>query len=99
MKRTMIMAAAAAALFALSAPAPAQASIANPGLNQVAPANVLVQDAQYRRDRRYRRYYRQRAPRCWRQRVRIRVSRYRFVWKTVRRCEGQYRPGYRRRYR
>lgn len=98
MKRTMILAAAAAALFALSAPGPARAGFANPGLNQIAPANPLVQETHYRRYRhshRYRGYrygYRgHRYRHCYNERVRIRVPGGRLVFRTHRRCGWRYR--------
>ncbi len=93
MKRTIIMAAAAAALFALSAPAPAQASMANPGLSAaLGSASPLAQNAQFqvyigsdgRQHRRYRRYH-QRYRHCWNHRYRVRYGHH-WVWRTVRRC-------------
>jgi hypothetical protein len=82
MKRTMIMAAAAAALFALSAQAPAQASMANPGLSSA--ASPLVQDVQYRYDRRDHRSWRhhRRSRHCWT----VRVRTWGHHWRYVRRC-------------
>ena len=70
MKRTMIMAAAVVALIALSAPAPAQANMANPALGSL--ALPLAQNAQFQvyigDDRRYHRRYRRHHDRyrhCW----------------------------------
>ena len=92
MKRTMILATAVAALFALSAPGPAQASIANPGLGALTAP--LVQDAQFqvyigpdgrRHHRRYGRHQSRRYRHCWNHRYRVR-SHYGWRWRTVRRC-------------
>jgi hypothetical protein len=89
MLRATVCAAVAAACLAFAVPAPAQARMANPVLNEIAPANVLVQDVQYRRDRR--RYNRNRYRHCWNQRIRVRVGSYRYVWRVVRRCDWRYR--------
>lgn len=88
MIRAIVCAAVAAACLAFAVPAPAQARMANPGLNEIAPAQMLVQEAQYRRDRRYRRH---RYRHCWNQRVRVRVGYHRYVWRVVRRCDWRYR--------
>lgn len=90
MIRAIVCAAVAAACLTFAAPA--QARMANPGLNEIAPANVLVQDVQYRRDRhRDRRYNRHRYRHCWNHRVRVRVGYHRHVWRIVRRCDWRYR--------
>lgn len=92
MIRATVCAAIAAACLAFAVPAPAQASMVNPGLNSIAPAHVLVQDVQYRRDRRrIRRNVRQRYRHCWNHRVRVRVAPHRYIWRTVRRCDWRYR--------
>jgi hypothetical protein len=82
MKRAMIMAAAVAGLFALSAPAPALANMANPGMSSA--ASPLAQDVQYRRhyDRRYHRSYRRHYRHCWT----VRVRTWGHHWRYVRRC-------------
>ena len=87
MKRTMII---AAALFALSAPAPAHANMANPALGS--SALPLVQNAQlhvYLGDRRYRRHH-YRYRHCWNHSYRVRYHHH-WVWRTVRRCSWRYR--------
>lgn len=99
MTRTLILAAAAAFIVALSAPGPAQARMANPGLNSATP--TVTQEAQYYNRhynrRHHRRAYRHRAYRsygyyprryrsCWNERVRIRTPAGYFVWRTHRRC-------------
>jgi hypothetical protein len=92
MKRTMIMAAAVAALFALSAPA--QAGFANPGLGALTAAPV--QSVQFQiyigpdGRRHHRRYHRSRYRHCWNHRYRVRYH-HRWVWRTVRRCDWRYR--------
>jgi hypothetical protein len=94
MIRSLILAAAAASLFAFTSAAPAQARMANPGLNQIAPANILTQDVQYRRDRyrHHRRWHhRHRYRHCYNQRVRVRVAGGYFVWRTHRRCGWRWR--------
>lgn len=55
MIRTTIFAAAAAALFALAAPGPAQAAKANPGLGATMPS--ATETVQYYGHRRHRGYY------------------------------------------
>jgi len=95
MIRTAIVAAVAAAAFALAVPAPAEARVANPGLSSAAPS--AVQEAQYYHRRHHRRYYSHRPYRsygyyprrhrsCWNERVRVRVPGGYFVWRTHRRC-------------
>ena len=85
MIRVLIGAAAAAACIALTAPVPAQARMANPGLNSDVPG--VAQDVHYRRYRHSHRYYHPRRHRsCWNQRVRVRVAGGYFVWRTHRRC-------------
>lgn len=103
MFRSVVLAAAAATVFALSAPAPAQARMYNPVLNEIAPANPLVQETHYRRYRHsHRSRYRSRGQRyrhCYNQRVRVRVPGGRLVFRTRRHCEWRYHPRYRGRYR
>lgn len=89
---------AAAAVFAaflyVSAPAPAQASVAlsAAGLTNVEITDVSAQRRYYRGGRyhyRGRPYYRgpRYAPRrCWNQRVRVVTPSGRVIWRTVRRC-------------
>lgn len=96
MIRTTVLAAAAAALFALISPGPAQATIANPALSSAVP--TAAEHVQYyygpRRHRGYRSYrphrsygyYPRRHRHCWNQRVRVRVAGGYFVWRTHRRC-------------
>lgn len=61
MIRTAIFAAAAAALFAVTAPAPAQASMANPALGATMPtATETVQYYGHRRHRGYSRHHHRR---------------------------------------
>lgn len=90
MIRVFIGTAVAAVLIAFTAPGPAQARMANPGLSAEVPN--LTQDVQYRRHRGYYRHrgYRHRSYRrsrhCWNQRVRVRVPGGYFVWRTHRRC-------------
>ncbi len=96
MIRTMIVAAVAAASFALAVPGAAEARMANPGLNSAAPA--ATQDVQYYRrgyNRRHYRYSRHRGyyghhwrryHHCWNQRVRVRTPGGYVVWRTHRRC-------------
>jgi opacity protein-like surface antigen len=98
MKR-MLIAAAAVALLAFGAAAPAQARMANPTLNAVAPATPLLQDVHYRSyrhsHRRYRGYQRpyygyrsgyRSSRRCYNERVRVRVPGVGIVFRTQRRC-------------
>lgn len=91
MIRTMIVAAIAAASFALAVPGKAEAHMANPGLSSVVPS--AVQEAQYYHRRYYGHrpyrsygYYPRRHRHCWNERVRVRVSGGYFVWRTHRRC-------------
>lgn len=63
MIRTGIVAAAAAAFFALTAPGPAQAAMANPGLNAAVPAATENVQYYYGGPRRYRDYRRWDRPR------------------------------------
>ena len=79
----------AAALSCAVAAAPAQASMANPGLNEIAPAHVLVQvrpipdaTAAITGD-----ISRHRYRHCWNHRVRVRVGHHHCVWRIVRRCD------------
>ncbi|MBS0248832.1 MAG: hypothetical protein JSR61_19610 [Proteobacteria bacterium] len=94
MMRTAVIAAVAAASFALAVPGAAEARMANPGLNTATPSATL--DVQYYRHRYYRRhhprYYRhhRRHRRCWNERVRVRVPGGYFVWRTHRRCGWRY---------
>ena len=97
MIRGVIIAAAAVVCFAFAQPA--QARIAQSGLNHLSTPN-LVEEVQYRRryDRRrhYRsnRYNRRHARRyrhCWNERVRVRVPGGHFVVRTNRRCAWRYR--------
>lgn len=90
MIRSILAAAAVAAVCALAAPA--QARLANPGLAPAAPA--VVQDAHYRPYRHYHRgshYRRHRYRHCWTERVRVRTPAGYFVWRTYRRCGWRYR--------
>ncbi|HWM80718.1 MAG TPA: hypothetical protein VNQ56_01540 [Pseudolabrys sp.] len=73
-------------------PSSAEAAVAaaqNPALSHAASTN-LIEQAQYRYDRRYRPHYR--SPhwrphrRCWTERRRVRTPHGHFVWRTVRRC-------------
>jgi hypothetical protein len=92
MIRPILAAAAVAALFALAVPAPAQARLANPGLNEAAPA--VDQDTHYRPYRHWHRrssYRRHRYRHCWNERIRVRVPGGYFVWRTHRRCGWRYR--------
>lgn len=91
MFRSVVIAAAAATLFALSAPA--QARMSNPSLIDIAPASPLVQEAHYRSyrhsHRRYRDRYRHRSQRyrhCYNERIRVRIPGGRIVFRTQRRC-------------
>lgn len=92
MIKAIVCAAAIASCFALTAPAPAQASMINPGLSQNLPSSVI--DVQYRhhsdrRDHRSWRHHR-RYRHCWTHRYRVRHH-HRWVWRTVRRCGWRYR--------
>ncbi len=99
MTRSLILAAAAAALFAVAAPGAAQARMYNPVLNEIAPAKVLPEQAQpenvhYRRYRHSHRGWHPRRHRyrhCWNDRVRVRVPGGYFVWRTHRRCGWRWR--------
>ena len=90
MIRTIIVAAVAAASFALAVPGAAEARMANPGLNSAAP--TATQDVQYYRHRyhrRHHRYYRHHTRRyrhCWSERVRVRVRHGHYVYRVHRRC-------------
>ncbi|MBI1202906.1 MAG: hypothetical protein GC182_10375 [Rhodopseudomonas sp.] len=82
----MIFAALAAGALALSAPIPAQAAMANPGLQQSVPSSSLVHKTQYRRDYHRRHWrHRHRYRHCWNHRIRVRHHHH-WVWRTVRRC-------------
>jgi hypothetical protein len=96
MTRSFLLAAAAAAVVALTAPA--QAHMANPGLaSAVTPQSQAspIQTVRYRHHR-YRswRHHYARHPRrhrhCWNDRVRVRVPGGYFVWRTHRRCGWRY---------
>jgi len=84
---------AAAAVVGLSFAVPAQARIAQGGLNLDAP--TAVQEVQYRHRSDRRRHYRshrayrhhsRRSRHCWNQRVRVRTPSGRIVVRTTRRC-------------
>ena len=81
MIRAAIVAAVAAASFALAAPGEAEARMANPGLTSAAP--TAAQHVQYYRHHRRHRH-------CWNERVRVRAPGGYFVWRTHRRCGWRY---------
>jgi hypothetical protein len=89
MFRAILCATALAGFMALAVPAPAKASMLDPGL---ATSLKIVQDAQYWP---YRPYgyppygYQPRHRVCWYERVRVRWHG-RWVWRSVRRCGWRY---------
>jgi hypothetical protein len=91
MFRAILCAAALAGFMALAVPAPAKASMLDPGL-ATATSSKIVQDAQYWP---YRPYgyppygYQPRHRVCWYERVRVRWHD-RWVWRSVRRCGWRY---------
>jgi hypothetical protein len=93
MTRAIVLAAAAAAVMTWGMPA--QARMANPGLNTATATQI--QTVRYRHHRYHRSWRHHRAwhPRryrhCWNQRVRVRVPGGYFVWRTHRRCGWRYR--------
>ena len=95
MIRTIIVAAVAAASFALAVPGTANARMANPGLNSAAPtATTDVQYYRHRYHRRHHRYYLHHSRRyrhCWRERVRVHTPGGYVVWRTHRRCGWRWR--------
>lgn len=86
--RAMIFAAAAVVCAAFAVPA--QAHMANGGLNAAAPG--IVQDAHYTGyAHSHRRYNNRRYRHCWNQRVRVRTASGHVVVRVVRRCAYRYR--------
>lgn len=86
--RAMILAAAAAACVAFAVPA--QARIADGGLNASAPG--VVQEAHYTGyPHSHNRYHQRRYRHCWNDRVRVRTPGGHVVVRVVRRCAYRYR--------
>jgi hypothetical protein len=93
MIRSIILAAAAAAVVAMTAPA--QARMADPGLRSAAASQVETVRYRHHRYHRYHRYrhygwHHRRHRHCWNQRVRVRIPGGYFVWRTHRRCGWRY---------
>jgi hypothetical protein len=98
MKRTLVLAAAAVAATMAFASAPAQARMYNPVLNEIAPAQTLVQNVHYRSYRHsHRRHHnkwrnqRHRYRHCYNERVRVHIPGGRIVFRTHRRCGWRWR--------
>ena len=98
MKKTLLLLAAAVAATLAIASAPAQARMYNPSLNEIAPAQTLVQSVHYRSYRHSHRrhnnrwrHQRHRYRHCYNERVRVHIPGGRIVFRTHRRCGWHWR--------